>query len=70
MQKSAEQNPAAARELDESLRSLGLRDPRQKKRSGGATSDAQRDLRDSGNRTAPPSKYRDSFDAFRKGAGR
>lgn len=70
MQKSAENNPDAARELDESLRSLGLRDPRQKKRTGGATSDAQRDLRDSGNRTAPPSKYRDSFDAFRKGASR
>ena len=59
-----------ARELDEALKSLGLRDPANKKRAGGKVSDNQRDLRDAGNRSSAPPKYRDLFDAFRKGAAR
>lgn len=70
LQQSAEKTPEGQRELDEALRSLGLRDPANRKRAGGATSDAQRDLRDSGGRSSPPAKYRDLFDAFRKGAAR
>jgi hypothetical protein len=70
LQKSADKTPEGQRELDEALRSLGLRDPANRKRAGGATSDSQRDLRDSGGRSNPPAKYRNLFDAFRKGAAR
>jgi hypothetical protein len=70
LQKSADDSPDGKRELDEALKSLGLRDPANRKRSGGTTSDDQRGLRDSGNRSAPPPTYRDLFDAFRKGAAR
>lgn len=68
--RAAEEDPAGRRELDEALRSLGLRDPAVRKRSGGSTSDQQRDLRDAGNRSSPPPAYRELFDAFRKGAAR
>jgi len=70
LQKSAQENQDGKRELDEALKSLGLRDPALRKRTGGQARDNQRDLRDAGNRTAPPSRYRDLFDAFRKGAAR
>ncbi len=70
LEKEARENPAKARELDESLRSLGITPPSSRTRAGGSTSDNTRDLRDSGDRTAPPSRYRDLFDAFRKGAAR
>ena len=70
LQKSANQSPDGKRELDEALKSLGLRDPANRKRAGGKTSDNQRDLRDAGNRSSPPPRYRDLFDAFRKGASR
>ncbi|HEX5106706.1 MAG TPA: hypothetical protein VFV87_22955, partial [Pirellulaceae bacterium] len=70
LQKSAQQTPEGQRELDEALRSLGLRDPANRQRAGGSTSDNQRDLRDAGGRSNPPAKYRDLFDAFRKGAAR
>ena len=56
------------RELDEALRSLGLRDPANRKRAGGAASDNQRDLRDAATAARRRAKYRDLFDAFRKGA--
>jgi hypothetical protein len=70
LQKSAEQSPTGKRDLDESLKSLGLRDPANRKRAGGKVNDNQRDLRDAGNRSAPPPRYRELFDAFRKGAAR
>jgi hypothetical protein len=70
LQKSADETPGGKRELDEALRSLGLRDPANRKRAGGKTADDQRGLRDAGNRSAPPPRYRDLFDAFRKGAAR
>ena len=47
-----------------------LRDPKLRKQAAGKGTDNQRDLRDGGNRSAPPPKYRDLFDAFRKGAAR
>jgi hypothetical protein len=68
--RAAEEDPGNRRELDEALRSLGLRDPALRKRSGGNVSDQQRDLRDAGNRSSPPPAYRELFDAFRKGAAR
>jgi len=70
LKKSADDSTAGKRELDESLKSLGLRDPANRHRAGGKTSDNQRDLRDAGNRSAPPPRYRELFDAFRKGAAR
>ena len=70
LEKAAQESPEGKREMDEALRSLGLRDPANRKRSGGTATDNQRDLRDGGNRTSPPPKYRDLFDAFRKGAAR
>ncbi len=70
LEKSATESPTGKRDLDEALKSLGLRDPANRRRSGGKTSDNQRDLRDAGNRSAAPPKYREMFDAFRKGAAR
>jgi hypothetical protein len=70
LQKSAQESTDGKRELDEALRSLGLRDPANRKRAGGKTADNQRDLRDAGGRSTPPAKYRNLFDAFRKGAAR
>jgi len=70
LEKSAAQSPQGKRELDEALKSLGLRDPNNRRRAGGKVSDNQRDVRDAGNRTSPPQRYRDLFDAFRKGAAR
>jgi hypothetical protein len=70
LKETADKSPEGKRELDEALKSLGLRDPSVRKRAGGTTSDSQRDLRDSGGRSSPPAKYRDLFDAFRKGASR
>lgn len=68
--RGADESPAGRRELDEALRSLGLRDPTHRKRAGGNVGDQQRDLRDAGGRSAPPPAYRELFDAFRRGAGR
>ena len=58
------------RELDESLRSLGLRPSRDRVRQGTTQSDGATGLRDSGTRTAPPAAYQELFDAFKKGAAR
>jgi hypothetical protein len=69
LKKDAEADPSKARELDEAFRSLGLRDPKTKRRLGGTVSDKQRDLRDTGGRTQAPSKYRQQFDQFRKATG-
>lgn len=70
LEKSANESKTGKRELDEALKSLGLRDPANRRRAGGKTSDNDRNLRDAGNRTAAPPKYRELFDAFRKGAAR
>ncbi len=58
------------RELDESLRSLGLRSPQSKLRQRRVRDDRQRGMSESGNVSQPPAAYRDLFDAFRKGAAR
>ena len=62
--------PGEKRELEDALKSLGMRD-----RSGRTTEiresgDALRNIRDSGNRKPPPAAYRDAFDAFRRAMGR
>ncbi len=70
LKESSVEKPAEKQELDESLRSLGLRPPKDKQRSGGSNSDQLNDVRDTGSRTSPPNRYRDQFEAFRKGVGR
>jgi len=70
MEKAAKEDPKAQKELDESLRSLGLRPAKNRKRSAPGVSDNQRDLRDSGSRSSAPPSYREQFEQFRKGAGR
>ena len=69
LKKDAETDPNKARELDEALRSLGLKDPQNRRRAGASSNDKQRDLRDAGGRTQAPSKYREQFDQFRKSSG-
>lgn len=70
LKQAAEKQPGGDRNLDEALRSLGLRDPKLRN-AGGAASDNTRGLRDSGARCSlPPSKYREQFQQFRQNAGR
>ncbi|QDT07698.1 hypothetical protein K227x_61260 [Rubripirellula lacrimiformis] len=63
-------NQPGGREMEDALRSLGLRDTnRDAGRSERAGADSLRGLRDSGNRKPPPAAYRDAFDAFRRSMG-
>lgn len=64
------QDPAARRELDESLKSLGLRAGKPKSRAAQTGADQVRGNRDDGQRSSPPSKYAEQFKAFRKGTSR
>ncbi len=64
-------NAGDAKQVEETLRSLGIRPP-----STGPIGESRdradtiRNLRDSGNRPAAPSIYRDAFEAFRRGVNR
>ncbi len=70
LKNSADEDVTSKRELNESLRSLGLRPKRDRIRQGTTENDGNTGLRDSGNRTAPPPAYQKLFDAFKKGAAR
>ncbi|MCA9142247.1 MAG: hypothetical protein H6823_18805 [Planctomycetaceae bacterium] len=70
LKQSAVEDNTNRRELDESLRSLGLRPARDRIRQGTTQSDDTTGLRDSGPQTAPPPAYQKLFDAFKKGAAR
>jgi hypothetical protein len=70
LKQMADEDGAGRRELDESLRSLGLRPGGKEFRRGGDRSDDLRGLRDAGGRSSPPPTYREQFDASRKGAAR
>ena len=59
----------ARRELDETLRSLGLRPAGTQLKGDRATSDNQRGLRE-GIRSAPPPEYADQFKAYTTGTGK
>ena len=59
MEKAAKADPKAQKELDESLRSLGLRPAKNRKRTAPGVSDNQRDIRDSGSRSSAPPSYRE-----------
>lgn len=68
--REAAENPSAKRDLDEALRSLGLRPTKDTVRRAEARSDNQRGLGDVGPTSGPPSKYLEQFRAFKKGAAR
>ena len=70
LKQGAAEGNTGRRELDESLRSLGLRPKRDRIRRGTTQSDEVTGLRDSGTRTAPPPAYQELFDAFKKGTAR
>lgn len=70
MKKAAREDAAAKRELDESLRSLGLRSSRDKLRGGGAKNDEVKGLLDQGPRSEPPPAYLEQFNAFKRGTAR
>jgi len=64
------QDPQARHELDESLKSLGLRTGRAQPRAGSAAADSVRGNRDDGQRSKPPARYIEQFKAYRKGTSR
>jgi hypothetical protein len=57
-------------ELDDALRSLGLRPSGQSRRRGSSQNDQQRGMRDAGSRSRPPVEFLDKFNAYKKGAAR
>lgn len=70
LKQAASEDDVSKRELDESLRSLGLRPARDRSRTGGTKSDDVRGLRDSGSQSTAPAGYQKLIDAFKKGAAR
>ena len=68
LKQSAREGAAGQRELDDTLRGLGLRPPHDRLRQGNSQTDQLRGLRDSGLRSSPPPQYLEQFDAFKKGA--
>ncbi len=57
-------------EFEETLRSLGLRDPKSTTMEQGESSDDLRGISDSGNTQQVPAAYRDAFNAFRRAMNR
>jgi hypothetical protein len=70
MKRSASEDPAARRELDEALRSLGLRRPSGGPRAASAGDGPRGAARNTGARSSPPSSYAEQFNAFRQGTAR
>jgi hypothetical protein len=70
LKRSAAEDTDARRELDDSLRGLGLRPQTDSRRAGGSRSDDVRGLRESGIKSSPPPSYQEQFNAFKKGAAR
>ncbi len=63
-------DPKTNREINEALKSLGMRPKAaDSKNNVRESADSLRSIRDSGNRKPPPAAYRDAFDAFRRAAG-
>lgn len=69
-QGARESDTRAQRELNESLRSLGLRPSEDRRQAAGAAADSVRGHRDAGGRSVPPAKYQDRFNAYRRGTAR
>ena len=62
--------PGKNQEIEDALRSLGLRTPAGQTHQIREAADSLQGIRDSGNRQPPPAAYRDAFDAFRRAMGR
>jgi collagen type III alpha len=56
-------------DMEEALKSLGLRPKNGTSSNTQEAGDAMRGIRDSGNRKPPPPAFRDAFDAFRRAVG-
>ena len=70
LQQANDANADPVADWEETLKSLGLRNPETKTRDSREAADSLRSLRDSGNRKPPPPAHRDAFDAFRRAIGR
>lgn len=71
MKRSArEQGGKAQDELDDALRSLGLRPAGPDRRVSQSDKDQYRGMQDGGNRSQPPAEILEQFNAYRKGAAR
>ena len=68
--KQSREGADGQRDLDDTLRGLGLRPPHDRLRQGNSQTDQLRGLRNSGLRSSPPSQYLEQFDAFKKGTAR
>ncbi|MDC0288414.1 circumsporozoite protein-membrane associated protein, partial [Rubripirellula sp.] len=62
--------PGKNQDIEDALKSLGLRTPSGQANQIRESSDSLEGIRDSGNRQPPPAAYRDAFDAFRRAMGR
>lgn len=70
LKQAAADKPEGKRELEENLKSLGLRPAADQVRKGASRDDQLPGLRDSGLRSSPPPQYLEQFDAFKKGTSR
>jgi len=70
LKRAASEDPQAKRQLDDALRSLGLRPAARDPRRSDLPQDTRRTERNLGDRSRPPSAYSELFDAYRKGTGR
>ncbi len=70
MKGAAEEDEVGERELDEALRSLGLRPRRGTTRSVDSVDDQTRGLRDLGGQSSPPPGIQEQFNAYKKGTAR
>ena len=70
LKSQAQEDPRAARELTEALRSLGLRRPQQTVRSVQTQGNSTGTVTNPGSHGQPPAKYAEQFRAFRKGTSR
>ncbi len=67
MERSAD--PGKSRDVEDALKSLGLRKPSQATQNRRQAADDLRAVRDSGNRRPVPAAHRDAFEAFRRAIG-
>ena len=62
--------PGANRDVEEALKSLGMRKPSDTTQNRREAADDLRGVRDSGNRRPVPAAHRDAFEAFRRAIGK
>ncbi|GIW93260.1 MAG: hypothetical protein KatS3mg110_1301 [Pirellulaceae bacterium] len=70
LKRSAQDDPRRRGELLEALKSLGLRPPADQVRSDESRRDQRQQQAGSAERSVPPARYRELFNAFRKGTAR